>query len=397
MRLRWLVLVLIILAAVGVGGAVYWRYFRGALTAVLPANENIAERIGENNSPLIVAPGFSLSVFAQGFGNPRVLVSDPAGALLVSVPGEGKVVVLKDGTNDGVGEVTDVLTNLDAPHGLALRCRERCELFVAEKGRLVRYVYDAATTSVSDERTVAALPASGVHTRHSIAVRPAPHDNELLVTSGSTCNVCREEDERRGTVLAVNSETGAMRIFSRGLRNAPYLAVRPGTDEVWVTEMGRDLLGDDIPPDEINILQEGANYGWPICYGQNIHDTDFDKNTYIRNPCLAPFETPSHIDIPAHSAPLGLAFIPDSWPEAYRGDLLVAYHGSWNRTEPTGYSVVRHKLAQNGSSEGTEHFISDWLQDGNALGRPSGLLFVENVLYIADDKAGVIYRVIPST
>jgi len=149
--------------------------------------------------------------------------------------------------------------------------------------------------------------------------------------------------------------------------------------------MGRDLLGDDMPPDEINIIEEGKNYGWPVCYGKNIHDTDFDHNTYVRNPCMEPFETPSHIDIPAHSAPLGLAF--------YKNDLLVAYHGSWNRSVPTGYKIVKMNLDANGNYLGQEDFISGWLQEGNALGRPVDILADRGRIFISDDKAGVIYLV----
>ncbi len=160
--------------------------------------------------------------------------------------------------------------------------------------------------------------------------------------------------------------------------------------------MGRDLLGDNIPPDEINIIEEGKNYGWPICYGKNIHDDQFDKNTYIRNPCMEPFETPSSIDLQAHSAPLGLAFFPEEgWPEEYWHDLLVAYHGSWNRTEPTGYKIVRMRLDNEGKYEATEDFITGWLNGKNeALGRPVDILIQPGgLMYISDDKAGVIYRI----
>ena len=165
---------------------------------------------------------------------------------------------------------------------------------------------------------------------------------------------------------------------------------------MWGTEMGRDLLGDDIPPDEINILEEGKNYGWPVCYGKNIHDGEFDKRVYFRNPCMEPFETSSFIDVPAHSAPLGLAFVPKDagWPEGYEHDLLVSYHGSWNRSVPTGYKIVRHKFDAEGNYEGVEDFIYGWFDGKNVYGRPVGLLFdKEGKLYISDDRAGVIYLV----
>ena len=174
-----------------------------------------------------------------------------------------------------------------------------------------------------------------------------------------------------------------------------FLAERkPG--ETWVTEMGRDHLGDDLPPDEVNILEEGGDYGWPFCYGENIHDTVFDKNVYIRDPCED--KIPSHIDLQAHSAPLGLTFVPEGvgWPEAYEGDLLVAYHGSWNRTIPTGYKIMRFILDDEGNVVRRENFLSGWLTEDGVLGRPVDLVFNTNgALFISDDRAGVIYRVDP--
>ena len=173
------------------------------------------------------------------------------------------------------------------------------------------------------------------------------------------------------------------------------MAVHPWTQEIWATEMGRDWLGNDLPPDEINIIKKGGNYGWPICYGRNVHDTDFDKRVYVRNPCMEPFETPSYIDIPAHSSPLGLAFFSDNWSEEYRYNILVAYHGSWNRTIPTGYKIVRYQLDKAGNVLDVEDFITGWLlQDGSSLGRPVDILIEsDGVIYVSDDNAGVVYRI----
>jgi glucose/arabinose dehydrogenase len=162
--------------------------------------------------------------------------------------------------------------------------------------------------------------------------------------------------------------------------------------------MGRDFLGDNLPPDEINILEKGKNYGWPNCYGKNIHDTVFDKNTYIRNPCMEPFETPSLIDLPAHSAPLGLAFVPSGkgWPKEYEGNLLVAYHGSWNRTVPTGYAIRRFVLDSKNNVVKDEDFVSGWLTEKGVLGRPADLKFAsDGTLYVSDDRAGLVYRIAP--
>jgi glucose/arabinose dehydrogenase len=176
------------------------------------------------------------------------------------------------------------------------------------------------------------------------------------------------------------------------------MAVHPVTGQIWATEMGRDYLGDELPPDEINIIKESYDYGWPLCYGKNIHDTDFDKNT--DNPCKEPIMRASYIDIPAHSAPLGLAFFPvEGWPKEYRYNLLVAYHGSWNRSEPTGYKIVRYRLDNMGNYLGREDFITGWLtRDNKALGRPVDILIrSDGVIFISDDKAGLIYKMTYNT
>ena len=204
----------------------------------------------------------------------------------------------------------------------------------------------------------------------------------------------------------MNADGSDFKEYARGLRNAVFFTWSYVDGRMWATEMGRDYLGDYLPPDEINIISLSTpkvsgrnsipNFGWPTCYGKNIHDTDFDKNTYIRNPCMEPFEAPSYIDLPAHSAPLGLAFVPEEgWPQEYWYNLFVSYHGSWNRTVPDGYKVVRMKLDAKGNYLGVEDFITGWLTpDNQALGRPVDILVQPGgMMYISDDKAGVIYRV----
>jgi glucose/arabinose dehydrogenase len=177
------------------------------------------------------------------------------------------------------------------------------------------------------------------------------------------------------------------------------MAIHPVSGDIWATEMGRDGLGDNLPPDEINVIHEGKFYGWPICYGKNVHDAAFDTNTYIRNPCQEPTETPSTIDLQAHSAPLGIAFVPEEgWPEDYWYNALVSYHGSWNRSEPTGYKIMRYKLDARGNYLGSEDFLSGFLTKSGALGRPVDILIQPaGTIYVSDDKAGVIYRIYRST
>jgi glucose/arabinose dehydrogenase len=183
--------------------------------------------------------------------------------------------------------------------------------------------------------------------------------------------------------------------FARGLRNAVFFDWDPVTGEMWATEMGRDFLGDDLPPDEVNIVGEGLHYGWPFCYGRSVRDEMFRAGAVPETFCTN--TEPAHIEIPAHSAPLGLAFVPEEgWPEEMWLDLLIAYHGSWNRTEPTGYKIVRFELnSQSREEMGVSDFITGWIEQGEreAHGRPVDLhIFPGGVLYITDDHAGVIYR-----
>lgn len=359
------------------------------ITKLLPASP--AQPVNTTEFPLTLPQGFSISIFSKNLTDPRVLAWDPAGNLLTSITSQGKVVAVLDKNSDGVSDETiTVLSGLNRPHGLAFY---QGKLYVAEENGVAGYDYDGRTFKASNKKKIIDLPTGGNHFSRTIGIGP---DNKLYVSFGSSCNACIEKEFRRPRILVANPDGTDLKEFASGLRNSVFFTWHPVTRDMWATEMGRDLLGDDVPPDEINIIKAEKNYGWPICYGKNIHDTQFDKNTYKRPPCTQPFEEPSYIDIPAHSAPLGLAFIPanSNWPKEYWNNLLVSFHGSWNRTVPTGYKIVRMKLDDRGNYIGTEDFITGWLTSGGALGRPVDLLFdSKGNLYVSDDKAGVIYKV----
>lgn len=405
-------------------GGFAWKNLRGVGPAVRAPAGDIAEIIGketprlrsdgtsdlrsENNTgfPLKLPQGFSIGIFAKGLGKPRVIIKDPAGGLLVSIPSQGRIVSLPDENGDGVADrVVTVIDKLNKPHGIVAHCGDGCTLVIAESHRVARYRYETTTRTATFETKLFDLPDDGGHSTRTLL----QYEERLLVSVGSSCNVCEEKDARRSTVHITNTEGTAIEPFATGLRNAVFLATHPWTGAVWVTEMGRDLLGDNLPPDEVNIIGSPStplgDYGWPYCYGKQVHDDNFDpKKTHACD-----ITAPSMIDLPAHSAPLGLAFVPEpvegqSWPEEYQHDLLVAFHGSWNRSEPTGYKIVRYPFEREGVvREGARgeiapkpiDFISGWLQkDGTALGRPVDLLVEPNgVVYISDDKAGVIYKV----
>jgi len=417
MRKPILLVIVLIFLVVGVlyVGTYVARYLPGTLPLLQKSPLDIADVIRNQDDerdgemlPLLIPPGFSISIFSDGLNAPRDITRDRAGNIIVSIPKEGRVLALPDRDGDGIAdEHVTVIEGLNRPHGLAIFCEsdqfgieELCYLYIAETDKVVRYKYDQQELKAFAGEKILDLPGGGNHFTRSLlfTTRPSVEGSApiLLTSVGSSCNVCNEDDKRRAAILASNPDGSDTEIYAFGLRNAVFLARHPVTGDVWVTDNGRDLLGDDIPPDEINIVREGGNYGWPLCYGKNVADFDFIGDVqFIRAPCSLPFETPSHIDIQAHSAPLGLSFIPPrGWPEEYWYDLLVAYHGSWNRSVPTGYKVVRFRLDENGVLKGREDFITGWLrEDGSVLGRPVDIMVEPGgVMYITDDRAGVVYR-----
>jgi glucose/arabinose dehydrogenase len=398
----------------------YYLFKKNFGTVNIPADAinktGVLNTVEGNTAPTNAVPslsgftlpaGFSLNIFAKNVPGARVIEIDPKGRILVSETGEGKIVALSDTNNDNVSDQASerkiLASGLHNPHGLAIKCDNAksgtvCFLYVAESDELSRFPYDAGTLSLGNKEKLMPI-SSGITDRHftrSLIFLPPPNQDTLLISVGSSCDVCHENNPDYASILSYNIKTGEKAVYAKGLRNATFMTLNPVDNKVYATEMGHDNLGDNIPPDEINIIEKDKNYGWPNCYGKNIHDTVFDKNTYIRNPCMEPFETPSFVDLQAHSAPLGLAFVPtqSNWPEKYKSNLLVAFHGSWNRSVPTGYKIALIKMNAKGEYLGTEDFIIGWLtKAGTKTGRPVDIKVLPGgVAYISDDSAGVIYR-----
>ena len=352
--------------------------------------------INETDFPLSLPSGFRISLFTpKPMGAIRFMAFSPDGILFVSRPSTaglyadwrgGAVIALPDSDQDGVvDEVMRVIEGLrDSPHGLAFYGGY---LYLAEHSKVSRYPYLGEGKVGDTPEVIVDLPFGRGHLSRTLGI---DRSDKMYVSIGSSCNLCEESDQRRATLMEYNPDGSGERVFAEGVRNSVGFVFHPGTGEIWATENGRDNLGDDLPPDEINILRSGQNYGWPYCYGKNIPDPAFD------DPARCSTAQESLHDLQAHSAPLGLRFVESSqFPDEWQGDLLVAYHGSWNRREPTGYKVVR--LVVDGSSVvAEEDFIKGWMLDnGTSVGRPVDLIFgpQDGALYISDDKAGVIYRV----
>ncbi len=338
-----------------------WKNNQGIWQTNAPIPEE--KRITQNltNLPLNVPAGYSILIYAKNLGNPRDLTIDPKGVVLASITGQGKVVAIVNGGAVAVAE------GLNKPHGLAFSGNK---LYIAETDQVAVYDYDLASHKAVNKRKIIDLPSGGGHFTRSLLVR----DGKLYVSVGSSCDTCVESDARRAAIWWANLDGSDFKPFATGLRNSVFIATNPNTNEIWATEMGRDFLGDDIPPDEVNIIKEGQFYGWPYCWGDGNPDKNTNRNGAKFN-CAKSINP--QIKLQAHSAPLGLAFL--------GGDLLVAYHGSWNRSVPTGYKVVKF---HNGAAE---DFITGWLEGSEVLGRPVDILVKGSEIYISDDKAGVIY------
>lgn len=347
-----------------------------------PKNSSTEIKGGEMPFSLTTASEYTVRLFANNITNARDLFFTSEGTLLVSSPSTGNVYALPDRDKNGIAdEVIAVASGLNNPHGLAMY---KGKLFIAETRRVSRFSFDTNSFKAVFEKQLFRLPANINHNKRTIEF---DKNGNLYTSVGSTCNVCEETDGQSGTVLVSDSEGDNLKVFSKGLRNAPFLVFHPTTGVLWSTGMGRDYLGDDLPPDEINILRESKDYGWPYCYGKGIFDTSFKKKSasYCISTVFPAFE------IPAHSAPLGLAFIPSNFSNEWSNDLLVAYHGSWNRSVPDGYKVVRLDI-QGETITSSEDFLTGFIQNGSVMGRPVDVAFdEEGYAYISDDKAGNIY------
>lgn len=390
---------LVIIAILIVGGVFIYRNFistgllREAVNVISPPTKDIKKFFAQGSElsfPLTLPKGLRIGIFADlESGKPRVLTFDPKGVLFASITNEGKVVALPDENGDGIADRTEtVLSNLNKPHGILFN---NGFLYVAESNQVVRYQYHSEKLAVGVREKLFDLPNLGNHFTRTIKV----FEDKLYTSVGSSCNVCIESDSRRSTVLVSDLGGEDLRTFAKGLRNTVFFTFDE-RGNLWGSDMGRDLLGDNLPPDELNVVSSSKgsgppDYGWPYCYGERVRDQNFESGNNL-NYCAN--TEPTTFSYPAHVAPLGITFIKSElFTPLEQGDLLVSFHGSWNSSVPVGYKIV--KLVRDGQKvTKMEDFITGFINEGEVLGRPVDLVFdEEGYLYISDDKAGLIYIV----
>ena len=338
-----------------------------------------------------VPDGFEISLYAT-VPRAREVLATSSGDVIVSVPTEGTIVRLgRDDNGDGRPDSSSVLlSGLAGPNGIDLHDGW---LYVAEQSAIGRIRYDVATGATSGEleTVLAGLPEGGNHWRRTVRFGP---DGLLYATVGSSCNVCFEGEEWRAAMLRAQPDGSGVEIFARGLRNSADFDWHPGTGNLYATDNGRDLLGDDYPPEELNHVVEGGDYGWPVANGYRDPDPDLGEGQEARIAASKPPAFP----FPAHNAALGIDFLEHpSQPEGYRHAAIVALHGSWNRSIKDGYKVVSLHWDEAGTITSRD-FVWGFLEDDEVIGRPvDASEGPDGAIYVSDDYAGVIYRVRPGS
>ena len=348
-------------------------------------------------------PGFGIQVFAANLSHVRQMALSPDGIVYATVRAEGRVVRLPDADGDGVADrVETVADGLQGVHGIEFHDGL---LYVATEVEVIR-LEDADGDGVMEKRAliIGDMPTGGTgraganHSTRTIRFGP---DDKLYVSIGSSCNACVEEDERRAAITRYSLDGTREKVYARGLRNSVGIRFHPETGELWAVNNGRDFLGEDTPPEGVYRVQEDANYGWPYCYpgaGKMVDDPEIKPEPgYCEKTSLPAFT------LPAHYAPLGLAFYSGaSYPPQYNGDMFITSHGSWDRKVRHGYKVLRARFHDNqpDTSQGDlmlEDFATGWLLDpisGAHWGRPVDLLVApDGSLFLTDDAAMAVYRI----
>lgn len=366
----------------GTDEAIHAHVFKPARTAVTQ----------EHLRSLRVPEGFSVSVFANGLQNPRILAVAPDGTVYVSRREQGDVVMLRDRDGDGRADSPGlIVANRSGAHGLAIHGGH---LYIATVKEVFKAPIQPDGTLGALEMLIGDLPDAGQHPNRTLAFGP---DGALYISVGSTCNACNEPNPENATLLRASPDGRSRSIFASGLRNTIGFAWEPRTGALWGMDHGTDYLGDDLQPEELNRLERGKRYGWPHIFGAgdivNPQSTPPGELTKAQWRALS---TPMALGYTAHAAPMQMLFYPGGgFPAEYTGDAFVAMRGSWNRKPASGYEIVRVRFAD-GRPQRFEPFVTGFLTDGGTthIARPVGLAVArDGALLMADDANGTIYRI----
>ncbi|MGB0524460.1 MAG: PQQ-dependent sugar dehydrogenase [Flammeovirgaceae bacterium] len=331
-------------------------------------------------------PGFKMEVFATGIKNARSLAISPKGVVYVGNRSGDKVYAIKDVNKDHRADKTYVLAKgLKMPNGVAFRDGD---LYVAEVNRILKFANIEANLANPPKPEIIFdnYPSDRHHGWKFIAFGP---DGKLYVPVGAPCNVCERDKKVYSSITRLNADGTNMEVFAHGVRNSVGFDWHPDTKELWFTDNGRDMMGDDMPSDELNHApKKGMHFGFPYCHQGNTSDPEYGDY----HSC-SEFTPPKQF-MGAHVAALGMRFYTGKmFPKKYHKAIFIAQHGSWNRSSKVGYRVMVARLEGN-KVVSYEPFATGWLEGETAWGRPVDVQqLADGSLLVSDDYADAIYRI----
>ena len=354
------------------------------LAIALPAAADLKTKMMLES--IALPPGFQIDLYAGQVPGARSMALSPSGVLYVGTRQNGKVYAVLDDNQDRVADrVITLADGLTMPNGVAF---DQGDLYVAEVGRILRFTAIETHLDIPGRPEVIfdQLPKDMAHGWKFIAFGP---DGMLYVPIGAPCNVCQNEDRRYASIARMHRDGSGFEVYASGVRNSVGFDWHPQTRRLWFTDNGRDWLGDDLPPDELNYAPlQGMHFGFPYCHGGVLPDPEFGSldacNDY----------TPPVARLGAHVAALGMRFYTGQmFPELYQGQIFIAEHGSWNRSKKVGYRISLVRLNGN-KAVSYEPFAKGWLLGDSAWGRPVDVtIMADGSMLVSDDQNGAIYRI----
>lgn len=331
--------------------------------------------------------GFAITTYARDVNNARGMAIGDNGTIFVGTRSKGKVYALVDENNDNKADKQyEIADGLFMPSGIAFR---NGNLYVAEVDKIWRYpnIEVNLANPPQPELITDKLPNDGHHGWKYLGFGP---DGKIYFPVGAPCNVCDEENEIYASMSRINEDGTGLEVIASGVRNSVGFDWHPETNELWFTENGRDWLGDDLPPDELNRLEKpGQHFGFPYCHGGTILDEEFGAGRNCDD-----YTAPA-LNLEAHVAAVGMQFYTGAmFPAKYKNAIIMAQHGSWNRSKPIGYRLMAVTLEGN-KVKSYEPFAEGWLTEGGKVkGRPADVLVMpDGSLLVSDDKADKVYRI----
>ncbi len=342
--------------------------------------------VSGSKNEIKLPPGFKIEIYEGSVPGARSMALSKSGVLFVGTRGTGKVYAVLDTNKDyKADKVVTIASGLNTPNGVALKDGD---LYVAEISRVIKYpdIENHLQNPPSPVVVNDNFPDASHHGWKFIKFGP---DGKLYVPVGAPCNICKSEDERFASIMRMNPDGSDLEVYAHGIRNTVGFDWSPLDNALWFTDNGRDMLGDNIPPDELNRAPEkGMNFGYPYMHGKDIRDPEYGEGVD-----LSKFTKPV-MELGPHVAALGMEFYTGNmFPEKYKNSIFIAEHGSWNRSQKIGYRIMFVKLNGN-DAVSKEPFAEGWLQGETVSGRPVDVEQMnDGSLLVSDDYSGMIYRI----